>query len=300
MRVTNSILQRNFISNLNFSSERLYESENRVLTNKRVNRPSDDPVDALTSLEIRSRISEIGQYQRNIGRSKTILENSESLVTQTAEIFQKLKTLTIQGASDSYGPLDKLSIAGEVNQLAEQIFNLANSRSESIYIFAGTNNDVAPYQEERDGEGEVTKVTTNGSAGNITCLIGERIKIKININGEDLFEKGENLFDLAIKVRDDLRVNDIESLREDLNSIDEAAEKIYNTQAILGSKLNRIEAASTRADGDIISFSEFLSNAEDVDSAEAIMDYQRDLLTLQATLQAGARIMQPTLADFLR
>ncbi|HDY88758.1 MAG TPA: hypothetical protein ENH82_11695, partial [bacterium] len=216
------------------------------------------------------------------------------------EIFQRLKMLVIQGASDSYGPLDKLSIAGEVNQLVEQIANIANSRSESIYMFAGTFNDVAPYQVNRDEEGEIIKVTTSGTAGDITGLIGERIKIKVNINGEDLFEKGENIFDIAIKIRDDLRNNDISELSDDLNSLNEASEKIYNTQALIGAKVNRVEAADSRAYGDIISFTEFLSNTEDVDSAEAIMDYQRDLLTLQATLQAGARIMLPKLIDFLR
>ena len=128
MRITDKILQNNFIANLTFSTERLYDAQTKVLTNKRVNKPSDNPVDAMTSLNIRTKLSEINQYQRNINRSKTMVENTESVVTQLADIFQRLSTLTIQGASDSYGPNDKLSIAGEVNQLLEQIFVIANNR----------------------------------------------------------------------------------------------------------------------------------------------------------------------------
>ena len=69
---------------------------------------------------------------------------------------------------------------------------------------------------------------------------------------------------------------------------------------MLGSRLNRIEAADNRAYNDIISFTEFLSDTEDIDAPEAIMDYQLELLTLQASLQAGARLLHPKLVDFLR
>lgn len=300
MRITDKMLQNNFILNLTLSSERLYDAETKVLTNKRVNKPSDDPVDTMISLTIRTRLSELNQYQRNIGRSKTMIQNTESYVTQLAEIFQRLTALTVQGASDSYGPNDKLSIASEVNQLIEQIYALGNNRSESIYIFAGTRNDVAPYQAERNADGEIINIIKTGSAGEITGLIGEKITIKVNINGEDLFESGENLFDIVIKIRDDLRANATNNLSEDLDNLNDASEKIYNTQAILGSRLNRIYAAETRAENDIISFTEFLSDTEDIDAPEAIMNYQIELLTLQATLQAGAQLLRPRLVDFLR
>ncbi len=300
MRITDKIIQNNFIANLNFSSERLYDAETKVLTNKKVNKPSDNPIDALSSLTIRTKLSELNQYQRNVGRSKTFLQNTETAITELADIFQRLTTLTVQGASDSYGPSDKLSIAGEVNQLIEQILTLANNRSESVYTFAGTQNDIPPYQIERNEEGEIINVRTTGSAGEIKGLIGEKITIKTNINGEDLFEKGQNIFDIAIKVRDDLRVNDTEALNNDLNDLNNASEKIYNTQAVIGSRLNRVNAAETRADNDIINFTQFLSDAEDIDASVAIMNYQTELLTLQASLQAGAKLLRPKLADFLQ
>ena len=293
-------MQNNFIANLTFSTERLYDAQTKVLTNKRVNKPSDNPVDAMTSLNIRTKLSEINQYQRNINRSKTMVENTESVVAQLADIFQRLSTLTIQGASDSYGPNDKLSIAGEVNQLLEQIFVIANNRSESVYTFAGTMNDVAPYQAIYNANGEIASVQTTGSSGDIEGLIGERVRIKININGEDVFESSQNLFEIAIKIRDDLLANDSEALNEDLNNISNASENIYNTQSLLGSRLNRIYAAETRAENDILNFTEYLSDTEDVDASEAIINYQRELLTLQASLEAGARLLYPKLVDFLR
>ncbi|GAI86591.1 unnamed protein product, partial [marine sediment metagenome] len=160
---------------------------------------------------------------------------------------------------------------------------------------AGTLNDVAPYQAIYNANGEIASVQTTGSSGDITGLIGERVKIKININGEDLFESSQNLFEIAIKVRDDLLANDSAALNEDLNNVNNASENIYNTQSLSGSRLNRIYAAETRAENDILNFTEYLSDTEDIDASEAIMNYQMELLTLQASLQAGARLLYPKL-----
>ena len=111
MRITDTVLHKNFINSLANATERLYDSQIKVLTNKRINKPSDAPVDVMIDLAIRTKLREITQYQRNISRGKTLLQNSESVVSQLSEIFQRLNTLAVQGSSDSYGPTDKLSIS---------------------------------------------------------------------------------------------------------------------------------------------------------------------------------------------
>ena len=300
MRVTDRILQNTFLSNLNFSSERLYDAETKVLTNKRINKPSDDPVDAVKSMNIRTRISEIEQYQRNISRTKTMLVQTESATDELVQIFQRLSTLTVQGASDNYSSTDKQTIAAEVNQLLEQVVTIANNRSETNYLFAGTDTDQQPYEIIRNESGDIAEVRNAGTGGDITGVIGEKLTIKANMNGETLFEQDENLFDIVIDVRDHLQSNDTESLQEDLNRIGNGSEQIYTAQASLGARLNRISAAESRTEDDIISYTEFLSDTEDIDASQAIMDYQMELVTLQAALQAGARLFQPKLVDFLK
>ena len=300
MRITDKMLHNSLITNLSFSSERLYDSEMKVLTNKKLNKPSDGPVDVMTDLSIREKLADIEQYQRNITRSRTLLQNTETVVSQISELYQSLNTLTVQGASDSYGPTDKYSISYEVNQLLEQLLSFADNTSESTYTFAGTNVDIPPYVAIREENGDIIEVKTSGSGGNINSLIGENIKMKVNINGEDLFERGVNLFDVMIQVRDNLRADNTDGVREQITNIQEGSEKIINIQALIGSRVNRISSANSRAENDIISFTEFLSNIEDIDAAEAIMNYQMELITLQSSLQAGSLLMQPKLSDFLR
>lgn len=300
MRVTDSILQQNFLSNLSYTTERLYESETRVLTNKRLNKPSDNPVDALNAMMIRTKLDEIDQYKRNISRASTLLSNTETVITEVGDTFQRVMTLAVQGASDSYSVEDKVSISYEVNQLIEQLFNASNNRSGGTFTFAGTNSDTAPYLATRNEAGQITAVTTSGSGGNINCVIGENITIKSNVNGQELFEGGQNLFDVLISIRDNLEAGDSDALQQNLEQVNEAVDQISNVRSVVGSRVNRVTAAETRASNDFINFTAFLSNTEDVDASEAILDYQTKLVTLQASLQVGARLMYPKLGDYLK
>jgi flagellar hook-associated protein 3 FlgL len=300
MRITDNVLVNNLTSNLASSTERLYEKETQVLTNKKLNKPSDNPTDTITALNIRSKLNNIEQYQRNISSAQTLLTNTETQVSGLNDLIEQVNTLTVQGASDNYSAADKESISYEVNQLLEQVYNIANSRTGSVYTFAGTNTDTAPYQAVRNDAGEITSVKTTGSSGDINCVVGENISVKINTNGEDLFEKGINIFDTLVDVRDDLRANDTAALSSDLIQLDNVSEKVINVESIIGSRTNRVDSANTRAENDTLSFSTYLSNIEDIDAAEAIMGYQQELLTLQSALQVGARILTPRLSDFLQ
>jgi flagellar hook-associated protein 3 FlgL len=299
MRITNKVLVNNLTSNLSSSTERLYESETQVVTGKKLNKPSDNPTDTITALNIRTKLTEIEQYTRNISSAKTQLTNTETVVTALNDIVEDANTLTIQGASDNYSAADKDSLSYEIDDLLEQVYNYANSTSSSSYIFSGTQTDTSPYQAVRNADGEITSVKTTGTGGDINYVVGENISIKVNVNGEDLFESGTNIFDTLISIRDDLRANNTDALTEDLNKLSDVSEKIINIESIIGSRTNRVEAAESRAEDDITSFKEYLSDAEDIDSAEAILNYQQELLSYQVALQAGSRILQYSLADFL-
>ena len=299
MRITDSILKNNLLYNLGTSTERLYESETEVLTGKTLNKPSDGPVDVLNSLSIRETISELEQYQRNISKAQTVLQNTETIVSQVEELFERLNVLAVQGASDSYSASDKASISYEVNQLLEQLYSFSNGQSGGLYIFSGTSTDTAPYLAIRNDSGEITEIKTSGSSGDINLMIGEDITIKVNINGEDLFEEGSNLFNVMINIRDSLQANDTDGVREQITYLQEGLEKIINQEAIIGSRVNRVNSAESRTEDDIINFTDFLSDVEDADATQSVINYQTDLLTLQYTLEVASMLSQPKLVDFL-
>ena len=300
MRVTDKILQNIFLANLNSISERTFKSETEVLTNKKINKPSDDPVNTLSALNVRSRISEYNQFTRNISEAQTALKNTESGLDKLNDIFQELSTLAITGTTDAESEFNSVTVASDVNNLIEQIFSVANTKSPSGYIFAGTKSDTAPYQATRDENGEISSVVSAGSEGNILQMIGQNLKMVTNVEGQDVFENNGNLFELAINLRDNLRSGDIQAVKDSLSDFNSSTEKIINIQSEIGSKINRVSSASSRVELDLRNYEEYLSNLEDVDPSEAIVKYQMELQNLQNALEAGSRLMQQTsLIDFL-
>ena len=86
----------------------------------------------------------------------------------------------------------------------------------------------------------------------------------------------------------------------DISRFDDAIDSNITTRAEIGAKMNRLDLTQSRLEDQEINFESLKSENEDVDIAETIMNLRMQESVYQASLASGARIMQPTLLDFLR
>ncbi len=68
----------------------------------------------------------------------------------------------------------------------------------------------------------------------------------------------------------------------------------------IGGKTNRMELVLNRIGDDTINYTQLLSNAEDADMSEIIMKLKNAENVYQASLSTGARVIQPSLVDFIQ
>ena len=85
-----------------------------------------------------------------------------------------------------------------------------------------------------------------------------------------------------------------------MGQLDDHINNILSLRAEMGAKYNRLEAAKLKNEEETLNMTELLSKTEDVDIAEKAMEYAMMSAVYQASLAMGARILQPTLLDFLR
>lgn len=85
-----------------------------------------------------------------------------------------------------------------------------------------------------------------------------------------------------------------------LTRIDIHMGNINAVRAELGVKSNRIELTTNRIDDDTINLNGLLSKNEDIDMAEVIMNIKSEENVYRASLSVGAKVIQPSLIDFLR
>jgi flagellar hook-associated protein 3 FlgL len=111
---------------------------------------------------------------------------------------------------------------------------------------------------------------------------------------------GKNVFTTLFKLRDSLKNNDSLAILASLENLGSTQVSINNNRAIVGAKLSGVESKIVLHDQNKFNTLEQLSNIEDADAVQSISDLANLEFALQATLSATAKVLQPTLLDFLR
>ncbi len=137
MRVSQNMLYDNFVKYLNQSTTRLQELSLQASTQKKVNRPSDNPVGMARILNYRDSIQANQQYQANINTATGWLGLADSTLMQVQDIMARINELAVQGANAPMTAENRQSIALEVRQQFDQLISLANTTYEGKSIFAG-------------------------------------------------------------------------------------------------------------------------------------------------------------------
>ncbi|MDR1692665.1 MAG: flagellar hook-associated protein FlgL [Oscillospiraceae bacterium] len=98
--------------------------------------------------------------------------------------------------------------------------------------------------------------------------------------------------------------DEIEILHQNVKPFIKRLQDIQNSTlsqiSEVGGRIARIELMEERYSKDEINYTQMLSDVEDLDQAEAIMDFSMAEAVYRASLSVGGRILPPTLVDFMR
>jgi flagellar hook-associated protein 3 FlgL len=297
MRVTNSMMANNLNYNLNQNLRRLERIQTWLSTTKYINRPSDDPSGIVNTLRYTSYITEAGEYLSKIAEARNFLNTTDSALANVTDILHRANELTIQGINGTNPTTAREAIAIEMRELQDQIRVIANTTFGSKHIFAGTNVTQAPMQDD--------PVTWTGNDSEMYLEIGVGTTIPINSTIKEVFfndtdPDNPGIYQLLGRIADALENEDVEARNQDLGLIQERLDSITQERAVIGAKVNRLDLQETRLENTRINYEELLSKNQDADLAEVIMQLKMQENVYRASLAAGARIIMPSLVDFLR
>jgi len=303
MRITNNMLINNMMQNLSSNLLRTQKYLNQLATGKKISLPSDDPIVASKSLKLRTDVAEIEQYKRNTDDAINWMDITESTLNQMTELIHRAKELTNQAANGTNTSEEELKIREEIAGLKSQLISLANATYAGRYIFSGYKTDKPLLNE--DGTFNINV----DNSEQIKFEIGIGDEININVPGSDLFNKTKTsaaagskseFVDTFDKIISALEANDKDKLSSLLGDLDDDLNNLLRVRAGLGARMNRVELTAGRLEDDFINFTSLMSKNEDVDIAEAIMNLQNEQNVYVASLATGARVIQPSLIDFLK
>lgn len=322
MRVTNSMLSKSFLRDLNRNQNNLKKINNQLSSGKEISRPSDNPYKAARSMQLSSDIKAAIQYNENIKDTTNWLDTTDTALQQLENSFQRIRELMVSSGDAAYGVDEKKAIKDEINEKVNEIAQILNTNFDGKYIFGGTKvnskpvivgSDVTGNNKLYFGSSEGTIITDPSESNEVKMLasdlmveISQGVTMKYNVSATEILEFGEepnkvNVMNLLTDITNSLDSEDSSEVAGKLlGQMDSTISNLLKIMSEVGSKQNRMESAATQNEDQILNLKDVLSKTEDIDFAEKTIEATVAQTVYMASLQVSARIIQPTLLDFLR
>lgn len=298
VRVTQNMLNSNMLRNLHKSMRSMDGLQDQLSSGKKISKPSEDPVVAARGMFYRSSLMENDQYKRNVDEAQSWLDMTDSTMDEVGNVLKRIKELLVYSGDGAVSPEDLKTMGAEIKELKNHLGTLANQQINGKYIFAGTDTNKPPYDATAIG-GKGDFVSTNSSLINLE--VSQNIFVTSNINAQNIFNypgNSNNMFKLIDNILTEL--NDGKTAAQFQPQLEQQYDKLLAERASLGASVNRVELIAERLGNQEVSISKLMSKNEDADMAEVMTNLKVQESVHSAALGAGARIIQPTLLDFLR
>ena len=288
MRITNSITTSNFSAGIKSQRNLLATLQEQLTSNKRINRPSDDPSGAETVLNLKTSQTEIAQFQRNAESSYQRLVAGDDTLSHYESLLSRVRTLVSQGLSDTTPQTAKNSIATELGILHQSILNVANTKYDNNYLFGGTRQNEAPFD-----AATANPAASSTNSPYIQIEPGAN-PIAAGVTAESfLSDANSNIFDDLSNVITALRgtgdaVADKATLKNTISRLTIYSDLAASAHAVIGSNLNTAENVKEQLGISSETLGSRISAIEDIDFAETALQLSKAQNALEATLQVAA------------
>jgi flagellar hook-associated protein 3 FlgL len=302
MRITNNMMSYNFLNSLNSSLEKAIKIQGQLADGKALHAPSDDPIKVVRSLRFSISMELNNQYTQNAKDALSWMEYTDDSMQNLSAILINIKELVVQ-ASNGTNPQSAVQTIGEaVDNLINQMINIANNQLGGRYIFAGQNDKTAPFTRSGD------TITYHGNNQKISMPINPGVanpaQDSVNLTGEDIFGPNLKILKDLIEIKNRLKSGTKDDQHWLSNTglayLEDGHTKMLQIHTELGTRMSMYEMAKSMLEKSNTIIAGDQAANDSIDMAKGIIDYKNAENVYKAALQVGARIMPMSLADFLR
>ncbi|WP_432978655.1 flagellin [Dactylosporangium sp. CA-233914] len=292
-RVTERSVATTTLANLQVNLQRNQDLQNQLSSGKLITKASDEPGGAVVAMQTRSDMATLNQYSRNADDGMGWLNQADTALTSASTQLNRARELVLTGMSSGTAGSAQAreAIALEVENIRGSMIDLSNTAYLNRPIFGGT----APGSLAYDHNGNYL-----GDSGAVNRTIGANATVRVDTDANSVFGAGSsNVFNLLQRIADNMR-NNPGALQADLADVDTAQQQVQTGLSGVGSRYNQVSQMQQAADNRVLDLRSQLSDVEDIDLPKTITELSLQQTAYQAALAATARVIQPSLVDFLR
>jgi len=311
MRVTSSMFPDTLANQLGLLESKLQQLQIQAATGQRIQNPEDDPAAVRRVLDMQAKSRALAQYQKNISGLQSQASASYDSISALQKISNRIGEIaTLADGTKSQQDLN--AYAAEVTQLIQQAVQIANSKFQGDYLFAGTRTDQPPFVATTNANGQVTSVTYQGNTSLAETEVAEGVTLSAQTLGANTTgtgprglitdsRTGADFFTHMIALQNDLLAGNTTAIantdRPQLAQDEQNLTLHIANNAVLQA---RLEAANSIASSRAAAVDKLISGEADADLAQTLVRLNETQTAYQAALQSGGRILSLSLLDYLQ
>ena len=324
MRITNASMVRSHLYDTQNNLTNMSKINQQISTGKVINTVSDDPHKAIKIMNINNEIKYTEKYNSNIDETVGWMNTTDGALESTGNLLNEIKETILKVGNGTYSQNEMKSLNADINEKIKQLADTLNSTYGGKYLFAGTNVDDAPITVIENPDGTVKLEFSKDKNGqtipntdDLKADISSGINIDYNISvGEILNIKDGN--GNTVNLLDEINnlstlMNDIANgdeqtaakaketlLNDTKGKIDTLFDHVVNERTSLGVRVSTSEKIKELNDEDILNIQDVLSKTQDTDVVEKFIELKSAEMIYQASIKVGAKLIQPTILDYIR
>lgn len=293
-----------FLSNLSALEQRLDTANKQVSSGLRVQTVSDDPAVVSRIVQLNAQIDANSQVKTNLSQVQTEVNAAESSINTATTLLDRASQIATAGSS-STSTVDRTQLAQQVQDIAIEMQQLADTQVGGRFVFSGNSDQTPPYKPVDFATNPLNGVGAyQGSASTRTVLDSYGGSISISVTAQDIFDGGgtttnNSVFQKLASLYTALMANDPTATAQASADLETAANYLNAQQAHYGDIQNKIADALTSQGTLDTNLRAQLSTAQDADEAHAVIQQQTDNTALSAAETAYSSFPKKSLFDYL-
>ncbi|MBO9041594.1 MULTISPECIES: flagellar hook-associated protein FlgL [Curtobacterium] len=290
-RVTTQMSMAAASARLQAGAARVAELTDQATTLRAIQKPSDDPVGTASSMQVRKEQAAAAQYSRNANDAAAWLATTDSALSGVYSVLNNVRDLTVQAAnSGTMSDTDRDAFITQFRSLKADLEAHANTTYGTRSVFAGSSTAAVAYD-------PATGWAASGT--DVSRRVGDGTTVRVDTAGTAVFGSGDDsVFGMIDSIVSDLQ-NGV-NVNARIGDVDTALGTVRGAQADVGVRHAAALAAQDSLKSATVSLESRRAGIEDVDLAKAVLDLQVQQTNYQAALAVTAKVLQPTLMDYLR
>ncbi len=305
MRVSSQSISTMMLRNLQLNSAKINKLSEQIYSQKRVSVPSDDPIASTRLVQLRREQAAISQYQSNITRLSGSLATQESHVTAFSNALMEMNDKLLSASNGSHAEADMEGFGWELDAMLESLVSGLNAKNEDgHYLFGGTKNNQQPVTYD-----PVTQTYSfQGNTSERETTVGNGVNIKENTDLSAIFSATGSDMDvlnklqqLSEKMKDPTipLVSYQNEFQGVLKSLQGAMDKNAGVLTGLGGRQNQLSMLNEAHEGVKIANDGVVRELSELDPAEAYVNLQLYMNSIQASNSSYMKITQLSLFNLV-